>query len=121
VSPPQRATYPKCEADTPQDDPDRDADQDADRRGVERVVEEKADDHAADDSTDQESAEADEIAATQAALGRVIGHPVWSVRAVGVWSPGREPCTTAKGRSERGSAGDDPATLPQQIGRLRTA
>jgi len=121
VSPPEGATYPNCEADTPEDDPDRDADQDADRRGLECVVDEEADDHAADDAADQESAEADEIAATQAALGRVIGHPVWSVRGVGVWSPGREPCTSAEGTSERGPAGDDPATLPQQIGRLRTA
>jgi hypothetical protein len=85
------------------------------------VVGEEAEEHATDDATDQEPAEADEVTATQAALGRVIGHPVWSVRAVGVWSPGREPCTRAKGGSETASAGDDPATLPQQIGHLRTA
>ena len=89
------------------------------------MVGQEPEEHATDDATDQESTEADEVAAAQAALGRVIGHPVWSVRAVGVWSPGREagrePCASAKDRSVEMSAGDDPATLPQQFGRLRTA
>jgi hypothetical protein len=35
---------------------------------------------------------------------------------VGAWPPGREPCTSAKGGSERASAGDDDRTLPQRFG-----
>jgi hypothetical protein len=123
-SAPQRASYPNCEADTPEDHADRDADEHADRRGVERLVGQEAEDHAADDAADQEAAEPDEVTATQAALGRFIGHPVWSVRAVGAWSTGREPCTSARCRSERASAGDDARTLPQAFrelsGRFRT-
>jgi hypothetical protein len=120
-SPPEGVADAQREADAAQDDPDRDTDEDADGRGVESVVDEEADDHPTHDAADQESTEADEVAAAQAALGRVIGHPVWSVRAVGAWSSGRRPCTSAKGVSEKASAGDDPATLPQRFGRLRAA
>jgi hypothetical protein len=128
VSAPQGSSYPNGKADTPEDDAEGDADEDACGRGVEEVVGQEAEEHAADDSADQEPAQADEVAATQAALGRVIGHPVWSVRAVGVWSSGSEPPTCPAlmaasipaDRSERASAGDDAGTLPQQIGHLRT-
>jgi hypothetical protein len=34
---------------------------------------------------------------------------------VGAWPPGREPSTSAKGGSERASAGDDDRTLPQRF------
>lgn len=35
---------------------------------------------------------------------------------MGAWPPGREPSTSAKGGSERASAGDDGRTVPQRFG-----
>ena len=84
---------PQCRADTeeeahtPEDDPDGDADEDADRRAVCDVIHEEPEEHSADDSADQEPAKAREVAATQASVGVVIGHPerslsIWSTRAL---------------------------------------
>jgi len=76
-SPPQGVADAYGEADATEDDTDRDTDQDADGRGPERVVGQETEDHATDDAADQEPAEADEVAAAEAGVSRLVGTALW--------------------------------------------
>jgi hypothetical protein len=84
---PKRRANSEDESDTTENDADRDPREDTCGRTVSDVIDEKPDEHSADDAADQEPAKAREVAATQASVGVVIGHPkrslsIWSARAL---------------------------------------